>query len=81
MPKTITKTVLTPGARCMLRLKRRGLIVFAETDHREMLLNIRKRDVRLKYGRITSVLQCNPSAVTEGTVYDTHRRLPIGWRL
>ncbi len=57
------------GARNILKLKRGEWVAFAEREHRQLLLDLRRTDPRMKRGRITEVLQCNPSSVYEGVVY------------
>ncbi len=61
---------MKPGARRMLKLRHGKWIAFAEIGNEVWLLALRKTDPRMKGGRITEVLQCAPSSVEEGVVYE-----------
>lgn len=64
---------MKPGARAMLRLRRGPWLAFAERENRQLLLDLRRTDPRLKRGRITEVLQCGPTLIEEGVVYPENR--------
>jgi hypothetical protein len=57
----------------MLKLKRGIWIAFAEREHRQILLDLRRTDPRMKRSRITEVLQMLPSTIEEGKVYEEQR--------